>query len=255
MSYFVFDGILEVGQFAKLTGEEAQHLIHSRRVKKGEMIELQDQRKQHFQAILEEVTRRQLAFQVQKSLPALPPSALDLEVLLGLPKEKALDWIIQKVTELGGARFLIFKAHYSPRNMSVSQQEKLRERWKKIAQEACKQSGRQLPPEIRFFPNLEELLSALPPCSQQWVLSREPSANTITAADLLKLPASLSSSQRILIGPEGGLATEELAMAYQAGMKGIHLGARILRSETAVVAMTSILQFLFGDLGRGEKDL
>jgi len=79
---FLFDGNLEVGQLAQLSGEEAQHLIHSRRVKKGEIIELQDQRKQHFQVVLEEVTRRELSFQVQKSLPVLPPSALNLEILV-----------------------------------------------------------------------------------------------------------------------------------------------------------------------------
>ena len=69
-----------------------------------------------------------------------------------------------------------------------------------------------------------------------------------TSAELLKSTSSLSQAKRIVVGPEGGLHPEELEIARQCGMKGLQLGPRVLRSETAVIAMTAILQFLFGDL-------
>ncbi|MBF0277964.1 MAG: 16S rRNA (uracil(1498)-N(3))-methyltransferase [SAR324 cluster bacterium] len=249
MSYFLFDGRLEEGQQACLSGEEARHLIHSRRVKKGEFIELQDQSKQHFQVVLQEVERHRLTFQVKNKLPVRAPSSLSLEILVGLPKEKSLNWIIQKVTELGAERLLVFTAHLSARSITKRQEEKTLERWRKIAQEACKQCGRQIPPEILLFSNLKELLSSLEIVSQQWVLSAESHAKSGTSLDRFKQASSCSLQHRILVGPEGGLHDEELSLACALGMKEIQLGPRILRTETAVVAMTSILQFLYGDIG------
>lgn len=252
MSYFLFDGQLELGKKEQLSGEETRHLLHSRRVKKGEIIELQDQLGRHFRVVLEELSRHSILFQVQKEIPAIPASPLQLELIVGLTKEKALDWILQKGTELGVAKILIFTAHFSPRTITARQRDRTLQRWQKIVQAACKQCGRQKPPEIGLFADLKEVLSSLSPCPQQWVLTTEPIPNTVPVTHLLEIPRTPQQTQRIVIGPEGGLHPEELALADEYGMQGVSFGRRVLRSETAVLSIATILQFLFGDLGTDE---
>ncbi len=251
MSYFLYDGNLEVGQSARLSGEEAQHLLHARRIKTGESFELQDQAKNHFLVVLEKASRQQLFFTVKQQLPVIEPSPLHLELIVGLPKEKALDWIIQKTTELGVTTLSIFIARYSPKSIPDARQEKIVSRWQKIAQAACKQSGRSLPPSIQLFNNLGDVLQSLSPCSVQWVLTPGAAQSLSVSSDSFTAQLSSSKNQRFVIGPEGGLHPEELALAYQHDMQPLRLGSRILKTETAAIAMVSILQFLFGDLGHG----
>ena len=210
---------------------------------------MQDQQGKHFQVVLEKFTRHSVCFRVDAEVPPIPPSSLHLEVVVGLPKEKALDWIIQKATELGVAKILIFHAHFSPRTIPASQKQKALGRWKKIAQEACKQSSRQTPPDILLFSHLQAVFDSVECCQPLWVLHPEPLSYGLPAVNLLEIPRLPHANQRIVIGPEGGLHPQELRLVAQLGGKGVRLGARILRSETAVVAMSAILQFLFGDLG------
>lgn len=249
MSYFLFEGTLDLGKKAQLFGEEAQHLLHVRRAKPGDTIEVQDQQRRHFQVVLEECSRHSLSFEVQAEIPAVPPSSLHLELVVGLTKEKALDWTIQKATELGVAKILIFNAHFSPRTIGVSQKQKALQRWEKIAQSACKQSRRQTPPDILLFSQLQEVFTSVAPCEEHWVFTPAPLPSGLPSANLQEIPRSFGASQRVVIGPEGGLHLQELTLAAQFGAKGVPLGERILRTETAVVAVSAILQFLFGDLG------
>ena len=253
VAYFLFDGLLEVGQQDRLSGEEAQHLLHARRVQLGEIFEIQDQQQRHFSAVVESVSRHVLNIRVQKEIDPTRPSPLHLELIIALTKEKALHWILQKATELGTTQILIFCACYSPRTLLASNREKTLRRWNKIAQEASKQFGRQLSPEILFFNSLEEVLSTLSPCTYQWMLSLQSDSDSYPTIDLLRIKQSHSQTQRVIVGPEGGLHSEELVEADYFGMQRLSLGPRTLRSETAAVAIISLLQFLFGDSGSSEN--
>lgn len=248
MSYFIYDGVLSTGEEHSMSGEEVHHLLNGRRMREGESFELQDQNLQHFLVVLQKTTRREVFFRVEKQLDALPPSPLQLEILLGMPKEKALDLVIQKITEMGASTLYIFQARFSPKNTMAQKREKTLERWNRIAQAACKQSGRQRPPKIEYFPSLELLLQNLPPSAHQWVLSTQSSDDHAGASDLLNLRSEASDSHRVLIGPEGGLHPDEEQLSIQQGMQPIHIGPRVLRSETAAIAMVAILQFLWGDM-------
>ena len=253
VAYFLFDGLLRAGQKNRLTGEEARHLLHARRVQVGEIFEIQDQEHRHFSAVVESVSRSVLDFQVQKELSPPLPSPLQLDLILALTKEKALDWIIQKATELGATRILIFSSRYSPRTLKASNRENTLRRWKKIAQAACKQCGRRLPPDILSFNSLQEVLSSLTPCAYQWVLSPQPDSLSFPIMNLHGLKQFHAPNHRVMVGPEGGLHPEEMVQACHFGMRKLSLGPRTLRSETAAIAVISLLQFLFGDLGTCEN--
>jgi len=108
MSYFIFEGVLECGQQYELDGEEARHVLKSRRMRSGERFLIQDQNGQRFDALLTNFGRGTLRFVPENSVAVPQASALRLEILQALPKEKALDWILQKSTELGVSRMDFF---------------------------------------------------------------------------------------------------------------------------------------------------
>ncbi len=248
MSYFLCETSLSIGESSFLVGDEAQHLLNVRRVKVGESFEVQDSAGHRFEAILEQATRHTANFYVQRAILVSPPSPLTLELWLGLPKEKSLDWILQKVTELGVSSIVLFKAVHTAKKISAPQEVKLLQRWQRIVLEACKQCGRQFPPKVLFFKDLSEAFNTQTDVSNQWIFATETNGSLKSlklAIDEVKNPIT---TLRIIIGPEGGWHEDELTQALQQNSVPIRLGSRILRTETAVIALSSILQFLFGDL-------
>ena len=247
MSYFIFDGVLNLGKQYELKGEESRHIIKSRRLRPGDCFLIQDQKGQRFDALLKSFDRNALIFVPQKSAAIPAPSSLRLEILQALPKQKAMDFILQKTTELGVSRLDLFYGAFSPNSFRTSQQEHHLTRWQRIVLEASKQCGRQHPPEIQIHPDLAAALETLPECPNSWVLSPE-EADAVSWKKLGKSGDDLIKHHRLLIGPEGGFHQDEVTLAEHSGFRRVYLGPRILRSETAAVSAVSILQFLWGDL-------
>lgn len=247
MSYFLFNGKLEVESTEKLVGDELRHILQSRRLKIGEHLQIQDIQGHRFEAVLQNISKKEIQIKVIKKVSVPSPSPLNLELLIGLPKEKSLDFILQKCTELGIQRLIVFAAKYSPKKPTGAQLEHLHSRWKKIAEEACKQSGRQFPPEILWFNSLEEALTALCASSKKWILVPEKSKG-LPPSWFNSQKKEISKNQLVLIGPEGGFSPEEIEISQKYGMDAICLGPRILRTETAAIAIASIFQFLIGDM-------
>lgn len=246
MSYFLFPNKLTIGIQYILSGDEAHHIINSRRYQTGEKFELQDSDGMRFSVVINKIEKRRLIFTVLEKAFVPPDSPLELEIVQALTKEKTVDLIIQKSTELGAKNLVFFLANNSSRSIHKEGNKKLMERWIRIADEACKQSGRQFRPEIRYFENLNLALDFFTPLSNQWILcpKNEWEGNT-TQLSALK---DDSFHHRIFIGPEGGWHPKELELAKIKNIQPINLGSRILRTETATIAAISIFQYLFGDL-------
>ena len=247
MSYFIFDGVLECGRQYELKGEEAGHILKSRRLRVGDYFLIQDEKGRRFEVLLKNFSRNSLEFVPEKNVAVPPPSPLQLEILQALPKEKALDFILQKTTELGIDRLDIFGGIHSSKVPRTSQIDRQMVRWHRVTLEACKQCGRQFPPEIYWHLDLKEALTTLPKCQKSWVLSPD-SANAVSWKNLSTTDEKIEAHQRLLVGPEGGLHREEHYLALSAGMRPVYLGPRILRAETAAMTAVAILQFLWGDL-------
>ena len=252
MSYFIFNGVLECGNQYELKGEEAQHILKSRRMRTGDYFLVQDEKGQRFEVLLKNLSRNSLAFVPGKNVAVPPPSPLKLEILQALPKDKALDFILQKTTELGVHRLDFFGGVHSSKVFRTSQAESQIVRWKRIALEASKQCGRQFPPEIYWHSNLETALSTLPECPNSWVLSPGSADSVSWNNSTGGYRAKPKEYQRVLIGPEGGFHPEEIEFALRSGMRPVDLGPRILRTETAAVSAVAILQFLWGDFSQNK---
>jgi 16S rRNA (uracil1498-N3)-methyltransferase len=132
MSYFITEGRLTVGAEALLEGPEAKHALLSRRMRTGELIEIQDQAGQRFSCQIKAVGKTELLCMVIKQVIA--PNEYKTHVILcqALIAEQALDFVIQKATELGAYKVCIFQAEHSPRKLQIDKHA----RWNRIAAEA-----------------------------------------------------------------------------------------------------------------------
>ena len=123
MSYFIFDGVLSLGNQYELKGEESSHITKSRRLRPGDHFLIQDQKGHRFEAILKSFDRKSLLFIIQKTVAIPPTSSLRIEILQALPKQKALDSILQKTTELGISKLDVFCGMHSPKIFRISQKQ------------------------------------------------------------------------------------------------------------------------------------
>jgi len=247
MSYFIFDGVLNQGKQYELKGKESSHITKSRRLRPGDSFLVQDQQGQRFEAILKSFDRNSLLFTPQKPVAIPPASSLRIEVLQALPKQKALDFILQKTTELGVSRLDMFCGRHSPKTFCASKKQHHLKRWQRIVSEASKQCGRQFAPEIHFHPDISAALETLSKCQNSWVLVPEVD-DTVSWKKISSSGDDIMKHHRVVIGPEGGFHQDEIKLFLRSGMRPVYLGPRILRCETAAMSAVLILQFLWGDL-------
>lgn len=211
-----------------LSGDEARHLAQVLRVKPGSAICAFDGSGQEAHGTVIAIDGWQLTLQLEPPQPSDREAQLSLTVAVALLKGDRLSEVVRQGTELGVARFQLFVSRYCEVTaLSPNKQRRLA----RIAKEAAKQCGRSVIPEIAPPVPLTALPLALP------AIVAHPFASSTLREVLPELPAQLT----IVTGPEGGLSDEEVAALAQRGAKVVRLGARILRSDTAPVALAAAL--------------
>ena len=151
-----------------------------------------------------------------------------------------MDWAIQKATELGvNAITPIFSERCEVR-LKDERADKRLLHWRQVAISACEQCGRNTVPEVRMPMELDAWLAEE---TQELKLNLHPRAPY--SINTLPIP---EHGVRLLIGPEGGLSSDEIARTVQEDFKEMLLGPRVLRTETAALTAITALQCRFGDL-------
>ncbi len=172
-----------------------------------------------------------------------PETAWPIDLLQALPKGDKLDLVLQKGTELGITTFTPLVSGRSIPRLDEQREAKRRQRWERIIQEAARQCRR---PRLPQLSPVQELEKALGGCSAELkVMLWEGDCPPLSEV----LGTTRPESAAILVGPEGGFSCQEADTARQSGFTPVSLGPRILRTETAGLAVASILQYIFGDLG------
>lgn len=245
MSFFLHDKPLRSGLTFSFSGEEARHLLRSRRVRPGERFALQDPGGNRFEAEVVAVERRQATVTIHNPLPVPPLPSTRVTLLQGAVKDKAADWIVQKCTELGAEAVIFFPCEFGAVSHKALHAPGTLARWERIAGEACKQSGRQFSPRLALGKSLDALLGEYPTAGREGSLNLllHPSGDGSLGDALSNLPAGASVSPRnvqIIVGPEGGFAAPEVAAAREAGYLAVQAGGNILRAETAAVAACAL---------------
>jgi 16S rRNA (uracil1498-N3)-methyltransferase len=175
-------------------------------------------------------------------------TALPIHLLQGLPKGDKFDLILQKGTELGITSFQPVLTRRSIPQPDAQRFAKRYQRWHRIVSEAARQSRRSFLPRIsppeplsRILPSAADNLRLV-----LWEAGARPLASV--------LPELRPQGVSLLVGPEGGFAADEIALIEERGYQPVHMGPRILRTETAGLAAAGILQYLYGDLNRAPHE-
>jgi 16S rRNA (uracil1498-N3)-methyltransferase len=218
---------------AHITGAELRH-VRTLRLAPGARVRAIDDSGGEHDVVLERIGAREAVGRIVASARPERESALDLVLAPALLKGPKMDLVVEKATELGvrrvapvlSARVVGLGAH--------------RERWQRIAVAAAKQSGRTRVPAIDAPAPLETVV-AVP-----WPGLRIVPWEEENAVRLDELPAQ-ASAVVALIGPEGGLSSDEVALARAHGFAALTLGPRILRAETAAITVAAHCQRRWGD--------
>lgn len=229
-----------------MTGELYRHMARVLRLKEGSEVKLTDDSGREFCGVIEEVGAKALTVRV-KAVESEPEQEPGLRVTLyqGLPKGEKLDLILQKCTELGISELVTFDAERSIVKLRGDKSAGRLERCEKIVQEAARQSGRRSPPKVSIGGSLDVVLREARHTVKLLLWEGEQTTKLRETLDAYQSPKTVA----IVVGPEGGLSTKEVEQAIACGFTPISLGRRILRTETAGLAMLSILQFYWGDMG------
>ena len=161
------------------------------------------------------------------------PKGPRLTLIQGIAKGDKMDSVIRQATELG---VTCIRPVVCER--SVAHQKGRLERWKTIAEDAVRVSGRMWRPQILPIASLDDV----------YQLPREEHSFCLSLSAARLMPSTVQSAE-ILIGPEGGLTSSEIEAAEQAGFEPVQLGANTLRTETAGPACVSVLMYGSGGFG------
>lgn len=240
MSYFKSNTELELDRKTRLEGAEAWHILKSRRISIGEKITLQDPTGERFLAEVVLADKNSLTVLPLQKIEAPAESSLKITLFQAVVKEKSLDNILQKTTELGVSAIQVWNSKHAPEKILPKFKYKLT-RWQKIVDEACKQSGRAAAPALSLLSDLAEVMSVGKNLDCLLVLDASGEDN------LEKIQNCASVG--LIVGPEGGLDKTELdALRELPNVKIIKFGPRILRADTAAIAGVAVINHLFGDL-------
>ena len=232
---------LATGAVADLPEAVAHHL-HVVRMQPGDALTLFDGRGGQYRASLIDAGKKRASALVEahEAVEAELPYAITLAQ--GLPEGSKMDWIIEKAVELGVAAIQPLAARRSVVRLSGERAEKRQAHWQGVIVAASEQCGRNRLAELAPLAGVDAWLAA-PASPPQPTILLSPRAEQSLAA---WAGASGPQALRLMIGPEGGFSAEEEAAAVAAGAIALSIGARVLRTETAGLAVVSTLNALWG---------
>ena len=258
MRYFFIEQSEIAGGQAIITGSDAKHVKTVLRLKPGDEIGLFDGQGLEYAARIISGSSGQILVSIEKSFPSNTESPVRIAVAQALLQDKKMDVLVRQLTELGIAKWMPFIAHRSVPRPDEKRMRVRKERWERIAQETIKQCRRGRIPEIHAAVSFEDLLSSVSVDDLKiafWEEETKPFDPDNIPENIIDLSARVRNIL-IMVGPEGGLTSDEVDRARTYGFFTVSLGPRILRAETAAIAGCTLVQYLFGDMGhfyRGGK--
>ena len=242
MPRFFMAGTNILGGMAIMTGRDAEH-VRVLRLRPGEDMIICDGKGTDYKCRLVKADKEQVEAEVIEIVPCPAEPSVQVTVLCGLPKGDRTDYIIQKCVEAGASEIMFFQSDRCV--AKPDKPEKKLERWQRIAEEAAKQSGRGIIPQVNWA---GEYADALNVANQKelglfmYETGEREALNAVLEAN------SDVKTAAIVTGPEGGFAPFEADLARIVGLHICSMGERILRCETAPVVAVSALMYATGNL-------
>lgn len=219
-----------------LTAEAATH-VRVLRLREGDAITLFDGRGGEWQARIDAIGKRDVDVTLTEHDAIERESPLAITLVQALATGDKMDWIIQKATELGVATIQPIQTQRATAKLNAERADKRAEHWRGVAIAACEQCGRNQVPVIQRVQDFSAWLKA-PFSGTRWLL--QPGAPGLHES-------AATAPIALIIGPEGGFTDDEIAEATRAGVSPVSFGPRVMRTETAGLALIASLQAKAGD--------
>ena len=242
LSRIFIDLEIREGTTLELPNDKAHYLQRVLRVKPGQRFVLfngLDDFDYHAELNIE---GKHVTAQVLERVQKAADPSIEITVLQAAGKADHMDFVVQKATELGATSLIFFNSERTQSPFHQARLDKKLTHWRGIAASACEQCNRNRIPDIDFFADLQTMLNSLP------------SANRLVldfngeAFDRVSTKLDVTLPFQLLVGAEGGFTDAELALAQDFEFKSCRLGKRVLRMETAALAIVTLVQHYFGDL-------
>ncbi len=239
------EGPIAVGSEAEIRDEQARYVGRVLRLKPGDCVTLFDGTGPEYSASIVSLGKTRVLVSVSDEIRRDAESPLRIHLLQGISRGERMDFVVQKATELGVHRITPVMTEYSVVKLDKKRAEKRIRHWHGIAASACEQCGRNVLPALDS-----------PIALRNWLGENQNS----TGMRIILKPGAEGSLKSIqpddsqliaLIGPEGGFSDEEYELAETTGFNAVGFGPRILRTETAALAVVAAVQALSGDLAPG----
>ncbi|TYQ12912.1 UNVERIFIED_CONTAM: 16S rRNA (uracil1498-N3)-methyltransferase [Acetivibrio alkalicellulosi] len=249
MSKFFVDKKNILAKSINITGEDVIHIKKVLRLKCGDNIIISDGAGTDYYVEIQNIQQDLVETKIISFEKNIAEPSINITLFQGLPKSDKMDLIIQKGVELGVKKIVPVITERTVVKISGAKDSiKKCERWNRISMEASKQCNRGFIPKVDgpiFFSDALKMLNGgnlniLPYEKEKDNRLKYILNDSIKAKDIY-----------VFIGPEGGFSQEEVEIAVKSGVNTVSLGPRILRTETAGIAVLSILMYELGDVGNG----
>lgn len=230
-----------------INGDEHKHLSQVLRLDTGSIIKVFDGSGIEYEAELTSVNKTASVAKINLSYKSEAEPEIHITLYQGLPKGEKMDLIIQKAVELGVCKIVPVKTERSVVQLNSKDGLKKTERWSRIAKEAAKQCGRAYIPEIGHPVSFKEALEQRNE-DQKTLLMYEANQKKCLKEQLKCYNINKIRDIVLFIGPEGGFSDQEIEYCISSGVDVAWLGNRILRTETAAIAVLSIIMYEMGEL-------
>lgn len=225
---------LTPGQLLELPAGAARH-VQVLRLQPGGVITLFNGDGGEYQATVTRMGRSDVQVEVGVHDPVEREAARDVHLLAGITANERMDWLVEKATELGVTSITPLTAERSVLKLKGERADKKHSHWQAVAVAAAEQCGRNRVPLIHAACSLSEWLAQPTADGKRCMLSLAEGTQPLSPAVQGDAPLV------VLSGPEGGLSPSEEAQALAAGFAPVTLGARVLRAETAPLAVLAAI--------------
>ena len=228
----------------KIIGSDVNHIKNVLRLKVDDDINVcnSDDQKNYICAI-SNINSNEIECTILKEVVGSAEGKVSITIYQGLPKADKMELIIQKGTELGVKEFIPVNFKRCIVKLDSKDEAKKIERWNKIAEVASKQSGRDIVPNVGNILNLKQIVDDFEKYDLV-LLCYEDEKNNLIKNELVKIKESQDAYKiAVIIGPEGGIDSEEVDFLRENGAKVVSLGSRILRTETVALMVSSVIMY------------
>lgn len=234
------NSLISVGKTIKLDHRVHHHIIHVLRLQPGQILRVFNSRGGEYEGTLDRLDNKTSGVIINRYIECHRESATKTRLLQGISRSDHMNFALQKTVELGVHEIYPILTRRCTVKLVASRVHKKMRHWEQIIISSCEQCGRTRVPKLYPPITLSKYFFNRPP---HFGIVLDPTSNN-TLSELISDLKDIT----ILVGAEGGLTDEEIALASENGFHTIRLGPRILRTETAGITALAAVQTLWGDL-------